>query len=83
MSYRDDEFGLAQLFQELEPVQGTFPPVYMLGDILIGYNKLEELTVLAARHEAERQMDSQWLKLWKYVADRLKYENSPHSLDPV
>lgn len=48
IDYHDNEAGLVQLFQKLEPIQGTFPPVYMLDDMIIGYDKLEKLTVLAA-----------------------------------
>jgi len=80
MSYQDDELGLVQLFRELEPVQGTFPPVYMLGDVLIGYNKLEQLTVLASRHEAEDQVGKHWLKLVKYLSSRRKNEHLYHSI---
>jgi hypothetical protein len=71
--YEDDELGLVQLLQELEPIQGTFPPVYMLGDILIGYDKLEQLTILAARQDEPTPLEERhWLELVKGWLDQLK-----------
>ena len=52
----------------------------MLGDVLIGYNKLEQLTVLASRHEAEDQVGKHWLKLVKYLSSRRKNEHLYHSI---
>jgi hypothetical protein len=63
INYHDNEAGLIQLFQKIEPIQGTFPPVYMLGDMIIGYNKLEKLTVLAvtvSENEAIR-IEGEWV----------------------
>jgi hypothetical protein len=71
--YEDDELGLVQLLQELEPIRGTFPPVYMLGEVLIGYDKLEQLTILAARHnEPTSSEERTWLELVKAWLDQLK-----------
>ena len=52
MKYEDDQIGLRQLFQDLEPVPDTFPPVYFLDDVLIGYGKDGRVTVIAAQKEA-------------------------------
>jgi len=38
---------LENLLQKLTPVPGTCPPVYMFGSILIGYDRLEQIKVLA------------------------------------
>jgi hypothetical protein len=47
-----DRAELENLLQKLTPVPGTQPPVYMFGSILIGYDKLEQIKVLA-RSESE------------------------------
>ncbi len=46
MNYRNNEQELVQLLQKLEYVQGTFPPVYMMGGVLIGYDKLERIRIV-------------------------------------
>lgn len=51
MKYQDDEQGLAQLFQDVEYIEGTFPPVYLVDDVLIGYDKLEQIKVIAAKNQ--------------------------------
>ena len=51
---------LENLLQKLTPVPGTQPPVYMFGSILIGYDKLEQIKVLASA-ESE-PVKSGWLE---------------------
>jgi hypothetical protein len=46
MNYRSNEQALVQLLQKLEYVQGTFPPVYIVDGVLIGYDKLQRIKVL-------------------------------------
>jgi hypothetical protein len=45
----------------------------MLGDILIGYDKLEQLTILAARQDEPTPLEERhWLELVKGWLDQLK-----------
>jgi hypothetical protein len=50
MNYRSNEQALVQLLQKLEYVHGTFPPVYIVDGVLIGYDKLQQIKVLGDRH---------------------------------
>ncbi len=58
MDYRNNEQGLMQLLQKLEYVQGTFPPVYMLDGVLIGYDKLERIRVIGDVESEAGQLES-------------------------
>jgi hypothetical protein len=87
MSYQDNELGLVQMFQELHPVPGTFPPVYMLDDVLIGYDKLEQLRIIAASVMAKSEpvrTRGDWIRFLKKWVDQRKdrpaysYTNSYH-----
>jgi hypothetical protein len=51
MNYEDTERELAQLFHEIQYIEGTFPPVYLVEDVLIGYDKLEQIKVLAIENQ--------------------------------
>ena len=51
MSYHHDRLGLTELFKGLELVPDTSPPVYILGETLIGYDKLEQIKVLAINQQ--------------------------------
>ena len=46
MNYQDYEHGLRELLQGLTYVPGTFPPVYMLGSMLISFDKLGRVRVV-------------------------------------
>jgi hypothetical protein len=50
MNYQNDAQELARLFQDVEYIKGTFPPVYLVGDMLIGYDKLEQIRVIAVKN---------------------------------
>ena len=66
MNYQNDESGLAELFQDLKPVPDTAPPVYMLDEVLIGYDKLEQIGVIAAQHHPDKT--KKWLnKIFKFL----------------
>lgn len=47
MNYQSNESALAQLFQKLRVIPGTLPPVYILNDVLIGYDRLENVRIIA------------------------------------
>lgn len=47
MKLQGKEGELLKLVEQAEPVPGTFPPVYMLDGVLIGYDKLEQVRVIA------------------------------------
>ncbi len=64
MDYRNNEQGLVQLLQKLEYVQGTFPPVYMLGGVLIGYDKLEQIKVLGNVESEAVQLEGSQIIPW-------------------
>ena len=51
MNYEDTERELAQLFHDIRYIEGTFPPVYLIEDVLIGYDKLEQIKVLAIENQ--------------------------------
>lgn len=51
MNYKDNELGLTQLLQGLEFVPQTSPPVYILNNILIGYDRSERIKIIAGRRE--------------------------------
>ena len=70
MRYQENEWGLAQLFKDLEPVQNTFPPVYLLGSILIGYDKGEQICILAINNEPV-QIDGYWNRARRACMDRI------------
>jgi hypothetical protein len=48
MNFQDYERGLMELFQGVQYVPGTFPPVYLLDGMLISYNKLGQLQITDA-----------------------------------
>ena len=50
---------LERVIQGLKPVPGTFPPVYMFGNVLIGYDKLEQVRILADTESESIQIN--WL----------------------
>jgi hypothetical protein len=50
---------LERVIQGLKPVPGTFPPVYMCGNVLIGYDKLEQVRILADTENESLQTN--WL----------------------
>ena len=66
MKYKTDQSGLTELFQDLKPVPYTAPPVYMLDEVLIGYDKLEQIRVIAAQNHPEETR--KWLnKIFKFL----------------
>lgn len=79
MNYQDNERGLKTLLKELKHVPGTFPPVYMLGSILISYDKLGQAKVIAAaKGEAIKE---RWLgQVLKALGKRLAGQNGDISL---
>ena len=46
MNYQDYERGLTELLQGLRYVPDTFPPVYMLGTIVISFDKLGRIRMV-------------------------------------
>lgn len=46
MNFQDYEHGLMELFQGVQCIPGTFPPVYILDSMLISYNKLGQLQII-------------------------------------
>lgn len=46
MNFQDYERGLMELFQGVQYISGTFPPVYMLDGMLISYDKLGQLQII-------------------------------------
>lgn len=48
MNFEDDEVGLRELFQGVQYVPGTFPPVYMLDSMVISYDKSGRLQIVEA-----------------------------------
>jgi hypothetical protein len=48
MNFEDDKFGLMELFQGVQYVPGTFPPVYMLDSMVISYDKSGHLQIVEA-----------------------------------
>jgi hypothetical protein len=50
---------LERLLRESKPVPGTYPPVYMFGSVLIGYDKLEQIKILTAAKNEPIQIS--WL----------------------
>ena len=46
MNYQDYERGLRELLLGLTYVPGTFPPVYILGNMLISFDKLDRVRVV-------------------------------------
>ena len=49
MRYEEDQIGLSQLIQNLEPVPGTLPPVYLHEHVLIGYDKDGQVKIIATK----------------------------------
>jgi hypothetical protein len=60
MDYQQNELGLRQLLRGLESVPDTHPPIYMLDGILIGYDKLDRIAVIAA--EKNTSVQTKWLE---------------------
>jgi hypothetical protein len=48
MNFKDYEYGLMELFQGVQCVPGTFPPVYMIDSMLISYDKMGRLQIIDA-----------------------------------
>jgi hypothetical protein len=44
---------ILQLLEGAMPVPGTSPPVYMVDGVLIGYDKLKQIKIIATEHELE------------------------------
>lgn len=44
---------ILKLLERATPVPGTSPPVYMVDGILIGYDKLKQIKIIAAEHQLE------------------------------
>lgn len=59
MNYENNERELTKLFQDIQYVKGTFPPVYLIEDVLIGYDKLEQIKVLAIENQPTPR-DKEW-----------------------
>lgn len=59
MNYADTERELTKLFHDIQYIKGTFPPVYLVEDILIGYDKLEQIKVIARKNQPTPQ-DKAW-----------------------
>lgn len=66
-SYQDNDSSLKQLLRNLEYIPGTFPPVYLLGDFLIGYDKWGRLKILNPELEHNWPPQPSWLA-WKLRA---------------
>lgn len=77
MTYQNNEEGLVQLLQEVEYVPGTFPPVYRLGGVLIGYDKLEKLRVLAAANKKSAQTKNRQVRLLRRRSKQLSKKKFP------
>jgi hypothetical protein len=52
---------LEKLVRQLTPVPGTYPPVYMLGSVLIGYDRREQIKVLAGTVSQPVETKQNWL----------------------
>ncbi len=76
MTYQDNEEGLVQLLQEVEYVPGTFPPVYRLGGVLIGYDKLEKIKVIAAGNKESKQIKNKQIRLLRRWSGRLSKQKN-------
>ena len=71
MNFQDYEYGLMELFQGVQYVPGTFPPVYMLDSMLISYNKLGQLQIIDTspiQPGATKQADNMLSKLIRSIA---------------
>ena len=64
MNYEDTERELAQLFHDIHYIEGTFPPVYLVDDVLIGYDKLEQIKVLAIENQLG-PTDKKWINAFQ------------------
>jgi hypothetical protein len=69
MDYKTNELGLTELFQRLEVVPNTLPPVYMLDDILIGYDRAEKIRVIAG--SKRKVVRHSWFHALKDWSNRL------------
>ena len=54
MSYEQDKIVISRLIQDMEPVPGTYPPVYLFDDALVIYDKQERFKIVAARTRPAR-----------------------------
>lgn len=65
--YAENERALKELFQDVQSVPGTFPPVYTCGDVIIGYDGQGQIRVMASTKAAPAQPNAEggWLKRWQ------------------
>jgi len=49
MSYEQDKIVISRLIQDMKPVPGTYPPVYLFDDALVIYDKRDRFKIVAAR----------------------------------
>jgi hypothetical protein len=69
MDYTETEAALKELFQNIQTVPGTFPPVYTCDDFVIGYNRQGQLKILSSPKDeaktrpaaSERKGSTGWL----------------------
>jgi hypothetical protein len=65
-AYEENERGLKELFQDLQSVPDTFPPVYNCGDVIIGYDRQGHIRVMAStKTEPSLHVEEGWLKRWQ------------------
>ncbi|HEX9921599.1 MAG TPA: hypothetical protein VGD99_02960 [Anaerolineae bacterium] len=60
MSGNQDRRELEALLEKAEPVPGTYPPVYIIDDKLIGYDKLEQMYVIETKNEDPELTKTGW-----------------------
>lgn len=70
MNYKDNELGLTQLLQGLELVPQTSPPVYILNNLIIGYDRSERIKIIAGRREP-LPVKPNWVHPFKHWKNRL------------
>ncbi len=65
VNYEEIEQILRQLFQDLHPVPGTFPPVYTCGDFLISYDGQGQIKITGSilTEPTTPPIEPRWLKL--------------------
>ncbi len=65
VNYEENEKGLKQLLAGLEVIPGTFPPVYIWGDMLIRYDGSGKIRVISAVPSPPIEPKTSWLKRWR------------------
>lgn len=66
---------LEKLVPQLTPVPGTCPPVYIFGSVLIGYDRWEQIKVLAGTETKPVEIRPNWLARTLISLGRLGVES--------